>query len=309
MRIGIDLGGTKTEGIAIGGAGETLFRDRVPTPAGDYAATIGAVAALVARIENETGQTGSVGIGIPGAISPATGLVKNANSTCLIGHPMADDMRRALGRDVRIANDADCFALSEATDGAGSGYGSVFGAILGTGVGGGLVIGGTLVSGPNAIAGEWGHNPLPAPDEAPARPESGPKPGPERICYCGRTGCIETYLSGPGLSAAYFAETGKNLSPDRIAANAEQGDRACERHLKRYERNLARGLSTVINIVDPAAIILGGGLSNLARLYDNVPKLLPDYVFSDTVRTLLLAPEHGDSSGVRGAAWLWPEES
>jgi fructokinase len=305
MKIGIDLGGTKIEGIAFGSKGDTLFRNRIPTPAGDYAATIDAVAALVARIESETGQTGSVGIGIPGAISPATGLVENANSTCLIGHPLAEDLRRALGRDVRIANDADCFTLSEATDGAGSGYGSVFGVILGTGVGGGLAIGGMLVSGPNAIAGEWGHNPLPAPGKAPAVSE----PGPERVCYCGRTGCIETYLSGPGLSAAYFAETGENLSPGQIAANAGQGNPACEHLLKQYERNLARGLSMVINIVDPAAIVLGGGLSNLARLYDNVPKLLPDYVFSDTVHTVLLAPEHGDSSGVRGAAWLWPEES
>lgn len=301
MRIGIDLGGTKTEGIAIGRSGETLFRDRVPTPGRDYTATIDTVAALVGRIESETGQTGTVGIGIPGAISPATGLVKNANSTCLIGHPMAEDLHRVLGREVRIANDADCFTLSEAVDGAGSGYGSVFGVILGTGVGGGLVIGDALVSGPNAIAGEWGHNPLPVPNDAPA--------GPPRLCYCGRTGCIETYLSGPGLSAAYFAETGDTLSPAQISTNAEQGNPACERVLKQYEHNLARSLSMVINIVDPAAIVLGGGLSNLARLYDNVSKLLPDYVFSDTVRTILLAPEHGDSSGVRGAAWLWPEES
>ena len=300
MRIGIDLGGSKTEGIAIDSAGNTLFRSRVPTPAGDYEAIIDTVAAVVDRIENDTGLTGSVGVGIPGAISPASGLVKNANSTCLIGRPLAEDLRHVLGRDVRIANDADCFALSEATDGAGAGYGSVFGAILGTGVGGGLVIGGALVGGPNAIAGEWGHNPLPVREDAPARAP--------RECYCGRTGCIETYLSGPGLSAACFRETGEELAPERISARASQGDPVCESLLAQYERNLARSLSMVINIVDPAAIVLGGGLSNLSRLYDNVPKLLPDYVFSDTVRTMLLAPEHGDSSGVRGAAWLWPDD-
>jgi fructokinase len=300
MRIGIDIGGTKIEGIAIDQNRQILFRERISTPAGNYQATISAVASLVDRIERDTGQSGSVGIGIPGALSPDTGLVKNANSTCLIGNPLASDLSDALRRAVRIANDADCFALSEATDGAGTGYPSVFGVILGTGVGGGLVIGGSLVSGPNAIAGEWGHNPLLAGGEDGGAAQS-PSP-----CYCGRTGCIETYLSGPGLSRQFFAETGRNAGPEEIAAAAERGDRQCDAILEKYERQLARALSMVINIVDPSAIVLGGGLSNLGRLYDNVPELLSAHVFSDTVHTALLPPVHGDSSGVRGAAWLWP---
>lgn len=301
MRIGIDVGGTKIEGIAIGSAGETLFRERVSTPSGDYAETIVSIVALIRKIESELGQTGRIGVGIPGAISPDTGLVKNANSTCLIGERLDSDLRDALGSDIRIANDADCFALSEATDGAGAGYPSVFGAILGTGVGGGLVIGGALLQGPNAIAGEWGHNCLPgAVDGDTELPPA---------CYCGRTGCIETFLSGPALSRRHFDETGKNRSPGQISAAAESGDMESERTLKAYEEDLARGLAAVINIVDPAAIVLGGGLSNLGRLYANVPSLLAPHVFSDTVRTALLPPKHGDSSGVRGAAWLWPAPS
>jgi len=296
MRIGIDIGGTKIEGIAIDQNGQILFRERISTPAGKYQATVNAVADLVARIERNTGESGSVGIGIPGALSPDSGLVKNANSTCLIGKPLASDLRDALRRTVRIANDADCFALSEATDGAGTGYSSVFGVILGTGVGGGLVINGALVTGPNAITGEWGHNTFPASDD-----DAPPPP-----CYCGRMGCIETYLSGPGLSRQFLTETGRHARPEEIAAAAAQGDPQCNAILEKYEHHLARALSMVINIVDPSAIVLGGGLSNLGRLYDNVPKLLSGHVFSDTVHTALLPPVHGDSSGVRGAAWLWP---
>lgn len=303
MRIGIDIGGTKIEGIALDSAGQTLFRERIPTPAGDYDGTVAAVAALVRRIEETTKNTGSVGVGIPGSISPATGVVQNANSTCLIGQPLDRDLAQATGRDIRIANDADCFALSEAADGAGTGYPSVFGVILGTGVGGGIVIDGAQLGGPNAIAGEWGHNPMPG-DEA--GNETGAKTG-ARECYCGRTGCIETYLSGPGLSADHRETTGHDLPPPEIAAAADQGDPDADATMARYETRLARALATVINIIDPAAIVLGGGLSGIERLYRNVPGLLPAYVFSNSVNTALLPPVHGDSSGVRGAAWLWPE--
>ena len=297
MRIGIDIGGTKIEGIALDAAGRILFRERIPTPAGEYDATVAAVASLVERIENNTKNTGSIGIGIPGAISPATGLVKNANSTCLIGMPLDRDIEQALAREVRIANDADCFALSEASDGAAAGCPSVFGVILGTGVGGGIVIDGTPLSGPNAIAGEWGHNPMPG--EVTGMP----------VCYCGRTGCIETYLSGPGLSADHRASSGETLSPPEIVAAAGDGNHDAEATIARYEHRLARAVATVINIVDPSAIVLGGGLSGIDRLYRNVPALLPLYVFSDTVKTAFLPPKYGDSSGVRGAAWLWPEGS
>lgn len=301
MRIGIDVGGTKIEGIAIGPDGETLFRDRIATPGSDYQKIVNAIADLVSRIETETGATGTIGVGIPGTISPESGLVKNANSTCLIGKPFDVDLCRALDREVRMANDADCFALSEATDGAGEGYSPVFGVILGTGVGGGLVIGGALLEGPNAIAGEWGHNRLPPADD------DDPSPLPE--CYCGRAACIETYLSGPALSRRHTDATGETKSPEHIADAAAAGDRACESTLSRYEEDLARALAMVINIIDPAAIVLGGGLSNLDRLYRNIPGLLPRHVFSDSVRTRLLPPKHGDSSGVRGAAWLWPADA
>lgn len=302
MRIGIDVGGTKIEAIAIGPGGKTLFRERVSTPAGDYTRTIKSVASLIRKIENHIGRTGTIGIGIPGAISPETGLVKNANSTCLIGKRLDADLREALGRDIRVANDADCFALSEATDGAGADYSSVFGVILGTGVGGGLVIDGALVQGPNAISGEWGHNRLPAPCPADRDDDAGAPP----TCYCGQTGCIESYLSGPALSRRHFDLTGKTRSPEEISSAAEAGDTGAKQTLVRYESDLARGLAVVVNIVDPAVIVLGGGLSNLTRLYANIPRLLERHVFSDTVRTALLPPKHGDSSGVRGAAWLWP---
>lgn len=302
MRIGIDIGGTKIEGIALDSDGRSLFRDRIPTPVGDYQATVAAVASLVQRIENNTKRSGSVGVGIPGAISPSTGLVKNANSTCLIGERLDSDLGQAMAREIRIANDADCFALSEATDGAAAGFASVFGVILGTGVGGGLVIDRKQLSGPNAIAGEWGHNPMPG--EPQMGQLAGGTAGP--TCYCGRSGCIETYLSGPGMSADHRAVTGHILSPPDISAAADRGEPDAEATMARYEIRLARALATVINILDPAAVVLGGGLSGMDRLYRNVPELLLAYVFSDSVRTVLLPPKHGDSSGVRGAAWLWP---
>jgi fructokinase len=286
LRIGIDLGGTKIEALALDGAGREVFRKRVPTPRGDYAATIAAVSSLVKEI-----GAGSVGVGIPGAMSQATGLVKNANSTWLIGKPLREDLERALGRPVRLENDANCFALSEAVDGAGKGAGVVFGVILGTGVGGGIVVGGKVLAGANAIAGEWGHNPLPAPTAADL---------PHPACYCGRTGCIETYLSGPGLSRDHESRTGQRLSPEEIVSLRDQS-------LERYEERLARALASVINVLDPDVIVLGGGMSKVVRLYTEVPRLWTRYVFSDHVATRLAPPVHGDSSGVRGAAWLWEE--
>jgi fructokinase len=270
-RIGIDLGGTKIELIALDAAGAEIVRKRIPTPQGDYGATLRAVAGLVLDFEAGAQAQATVGVGIPGALSRVTGLVKNANSTCLIGHDFKGDLQAALGREVRIANDANCFALSEAVDGAGQGAEVVFGAILGTGVGAGIVVRGEVLTGPNAIAGEWGHNPLPL-------PRAGDLPLPD--CYCGRKGCIEAYLSGPA-----FARDGEDL--------------------ERYAERLARALAGVINILDPDVIVLGGGISNLASLYTSVPARWQPYVFSDQVRTRLLPPVHGDSSGVRGAAWLW----
>jgi fructokinase len=285
LRIGVDLGGTKIEAIALEGQREVL-RKRVPAPRGDYGATIAAVASLVRQMGE-----GTVGIGIPGALSRVTGLVKNANSTWLIGRPLKEDLENALQREVRLENDANCFALSEATDGAGQGAAVVFGVILGTGVGGGIVVHGRVLTGPNAIAGEWGHNPLPAPT-----PQDLPLPP----CYCGRAGCIETYLSGPGLTRDHERATGKRLSAEQIVS---LGDEA----LARYEERLARALASVINVLDPDVIVLGGGMSNVARLYTEVPRLWSKHVFSDHVATRLVRNAHGDSSGVRGAAWLWDE--
>ncbi len=287
------------------GAGGIAARRRVATPTGDYDATVAAVAAIVAEIEAaieaeigaETDVPATVGIGIPGVVAPLTGLVKNANSRWLIGRPLGRDLEAALARPVRIANDANCFALSEAWDGAARGADVVFGAILGTGVGGGIVADGRVLEGANAIAGEWGHNPLPW-------PEAAEMPG--RECYCGRRGCIETFLSGPGMAADHLAATGSALEAGEIARRADDGDAACAETLRRYEGRLARALATVINTLDPEVIVLGGGLSNMARIYRNVPRLWPRYVFSDTVLTRLVAPAHGDSSGVRGAARLWP---
>jgi len=297
MRFGLDLGGSKIEIIALGDGGEMLLRERVATPRGDYAATLQAVAGLVEAAERRVGADATVGVGIPGAESLATGLVKNANSTCLIGKPLKRDLQVLLRREVRIANDANCFALSEAVDGAGAGARVVFGVILGTGVGGGIVVDGKVLTGANAIAGEWGHNPLPGEHH-------------RATCYCGRRGCVELYLSGPGLAADHRRSVGKlagaDSSPATIAQSAAAGDADCEATLQRYEARLARALAQVINILDPDVIVLGGGLSNMDRLYQNVPRLWVEHVFSDQVATKLLKHRHGDSSGVRGAAWLWP---
>ncbi|HEY2904844.1 MAG TPA: ROK family protein [Vicinamibacterales bacterium] len=297
MRIGIDVGGTKLEAIALDSDSRELLRHRIPAPKGDYEATLAVIVALVATVETTVGERGTVGIGIPGAISPATGLVKNANSTWLNGRPMADDLARVLARPVRFENDANCFALSEATDGAARGAAVVFGVIIGTGTGGGLVVAGRVLTGANAIAGEWGHNPLPA-------PEDDERPGP--ACYCGRRGCIETFLSGPALARDY-AGAGVSVDAAEIAERARSGDRAADACLARYEHRMARALAGVINIVDPDVIVLGGGLSNIERLYESVPRLWTPHIFSDRVTTRLVRARHGDSSGVRGAAWLWKE--
>jgi fructokinase len=295
LRLGIDLGGSKIEIIVLGENGAVLDRRRVPTPQGDYRATLAAVVRLIEVAEREHGAA-SVGVGIPGAISAHTGLVKNANSTCLIGQPLKADLESLLHREVRVANDANCFALSEATDGAGQGHRVVFGVILGTGVGGGIVVDGEVWVGRNAIAGEWGHNPL-----APAEPADFPLPR----CYCGRAGCVETYLSGPALARDYGEASGDARDARQIVSGAVAGDAACTAAIERYEQRLARALSGVINVLDPDVIVLGGGLSNIERLYDRVPGLWAPFVFSDRVDTRLARNHHGDSSGVRGAAWLW----
>ena len=306
MRIGIDLGGTKIEGIAIDDDGVERVRRRIPAPRGDYDRTLDAIAGLVHAIERDCGARGSVGVGMPGTISPATGLVKNANSVWLNGQRLGDDLPRLLDRQVRFANDANCFALSEATDGAAAGAGVVFGVILGTGTGGGIVVKGRVLTGANAIAGEWGHNPLPA-------PRDDERPGP--ACYCGRRGCIETFLSGPGLARDYarlrpagFGAAGPPpaaSTAEEITALARDGDAAANTAMARYEERLARALGTIINVVDPDVIVLGGGLSNIERLYENVPSWWASNIFSDRVDTRLVRAKHGDASGVRGAAWLW----
>jgi fructokinase len=296
LRFGIDLGGTKIELAALDAAGAVVSRRRVPTPTGDYDATVEAVGALVEAAELDLACRGSVGVGMPGALSLVDGRIKNANSTWLNGRALREDLERRLARPVRLANDANCFALSEAIDGAARDAEVVFGVILGTGVGGGIVVRRLVLTGPNAIAGEWGHNPLPA-------PEAADQPLPQ--CYCGRRGCVETFLSGPGLAADHAKVNGERIGVEAIVARAQAGDAACAATLERYERRLARALAAVINIVDPDAIVLGGGLSNLERLYANVPRLWGAHVFSDSVRTPLLPPAHGASSGVRGAAWLW----
>jgi fructokinase len=299
VRVGLDLGGTKIEGIALDSRGVELARRRVPTPRDDYGGTVEAVATLAEWLEREAGAQATIGLGMPGVVSPATSLVKNANSTWLIGRPLAADLSARLGREVRCANDANCFALSEAVDGAAAGARCVFGVIVGTGTGGGIVVEGRVLTGANSVAGEWGHNPLPWPrlhDQA-------EWPGPP--CYCGRTGCIETFLSGPGLARDYYEATGDKDAPPAIVARAAAGDERAERCLQRYEDRLARGLASVVNLLDPDVIVLGGGISNVDRLYVNVPRLLTGYVFSDAVTTRLVKAAHGDSSGVRGAAWLW----
>ena len=297
MRIGIDLGGTKIEGIALADDGRELSRYRIRTPHNDYPATLQAVHDVVAYLEKQTNQSGSIGMGIPGAISPATGLVKNANSTWLIGEPLDADLARKLGRPVRISNDANCFTVSEATDGAAKDAEVVFGVIIGTGTGGGICINKQVVTGANAIGGEWGHNPLPWPrdDERPGL-----------SCYCGQHGCIETFLSGTGFIRHFIAAGGKAEQAQDIIAQLGAGEPLAQKAMADYEDRMARALASVINIIDPDVIVLGGGLSNIPRLYQNVPRLWGNYVFSDHVATRLVAPQHGDSSGVRGAAWLWP---
>ena len=296
IRIGIDLGGTKIEGIALSADGRAAAGRRIATPRDDYDGTVRAIAGLVSALESDAGSRGTVGVGMPGAVSPATGLVKNANSTWLIGRALPQDLERALGRSVRLANDANCFALSEACDGAAAGADVVFGVIVGTGTGGGVVVRQQIISGPNAIAGEWGHNPLPWPGD-------GERPG--HVCFCGRAGCIETWLSGPGIERDHLAATGEPASAKDIAARAASGDASCVATLVRYEERLARAIAHVINLLDPDVVVLGGGMSNIERLYVNVPKLWGAWVFSDRVDTRLLRNAHGDSSGVRGAAWLW----
>jgi fructokinase len=296
MRIGIDLGGTKIEGLLLTADGVEAKRVRIPTPQGDYAATVRAVAELVRQLDAKAGQACSVGVGIPGTVSPTTGLVKNANSVCLIGQPLDFDLAQVINRPVRLANDANCFAVSEAHDGAAAGAANVFGIILGTGVGGGVAINGHALVGANAIAGEWGHNPLPWPTDD-------ERPGP--MCYCGKAGCIETFLSGPGLALDHRLHFGETLTGEQIAGRSTANDAACNATLERYEQRLARALASVINVLDPEVIVLGGGLSNIERLYTTVPQLWGEWVFSDTVATRLVQNVHGDSSGVRGAAWLW----
>lgn len=296
LRIGIDLGGTKIEVAALDRNGDEQFRHRVPTPKG-YEATLDGIAGLVLETETKLGIKATVGIGIPGAISPATGLVKNANSIALNGHSFEHDISGRLKREVRVENDANCFTLSEAADGAGAGYSSVFGVILGTGVGGGLVIDGKLHRGPHRIAAEWGHNPLPWPsvDEIPGS-----------HCWCGNWNCFETYIAGPALARDCDGPDAHDASS--IPARAAAGEAKAKAALDRHANRLARGLAVVINMLDPDVIVLGGGLSNMEHLYQIVPKLLSRYVFSDVVQTPLVKNKHGDSSGVRGAAWLWPAQ-
>ena len=300
VRLGIDLGGTKIEIVALAGDGREILRRRVPTPQGDYRSTLETIAELVSFAESRVGERASLGIGTPGSLSRINACMRNANSTCLNGKPLRRDLEALLGREVRLANDANCFAISEATDGAGAGAETVFGVILGTGVGGGVVVGGHLLIGANGIAGEWGHSPLPLPT-----PAELPLPA----CYCGRHGCIETYLSGPALAADHARHHGGMLSAVQIADAALAGDADCEASLQRYEERLARALGTVINLIDPDVIVLGGGLSRLERLYANVPAQWAKHVFSDQILTRLRPARHGDSSGVRGAAWLWPAGS
>lgn len=301
MRIGIDLGGTKIEGIVMGTGSAVLHRRRILTPVNDYVGQVQAVASLVETLERDSGARGlPVGVGHPGARSPASGRIKNSNSVCLNGRALQQDLEAALGRCIRMANDADCLAVSEQADGAAAGARTVFAIILGTGVGGGIVIDGRLLAGPNSIAGEWGHNPLPWP-----RTDWGEVPGP--LHWDGRHGAIEAWLSGPGFALDHERITGQRLGTEVIVTSAERGDTACESSLRRYEDRLARSLASVINLLDPEVIVLGGGLSKIARLYESVPRLWRDWVFSDRVDTRLVPARHGDSSGVRGAAWLWPD--
>ena len=296
MRLGVDLGGTKIEIIALGEGGEERLRRRIDTPRQDYEGTLRAIVSLVEQAQAQLGRRGSVGVGTPGALSPASGRLRNSNSVCLNDRPFKVDLETLLGREIRMANDANCFALSEAIDGAAAGAEVVFGAIVGTGTGAGVVVRQRLLTGPNAIAGEWGHNPLPW-------PRGDERPGP--ACYCGKRGCIETFLSGPGMAQDHARTSGQVLDAREIVRRATEGDAGCEATLQRYEDRVARSLAHVMNVLDPHVIVLGGGMSNIQRLYENVPRLWGRYVFSDVVGTRLVPPRFGDSSGVRGAAWLW----
>jgi len=297
MRLGIDLGGTKIAAVVLDDAGVMVWQRREASPRGSYDATVAALAALVEAAERDLGVTCTVGVGIPGAISPATGLVKNANSTWLNGRRLREDLADRLRREVRFANDANCLAISEATDGAAAGADVVFGVILGTGTGGGVVVRGRGITGANAIAGEWGHNPLPWPDDD-------ERPG--RRCYCGQHGCLETFLSGPGITADHEAHGGASLKSEAIFEQAAAGDAAAGATLARWEQRLAKALATIINVLDPDVIVVGGGLSAIDRIYTDVPSLWGPWIFSDQVSTRLVRARHGDASGVRGAAWLWP---
>ena len=297
MRIGIDLGGTKIEGVLLDAEGRELRRYRVATPTGDYDATLTAIGGLVRRLAEACAEPPTVGVGCPGSEVPATGLIKNANSVVLNGRPLRQDLERLLGQPVRLANDANCFAVSEALDGAGAGHEVVFGVILGTGVGGGIVVHGQPLTGAAGLTGEWGHNPLPWPEAAEL---------PGRLCYCGKAGCIETFLSGPGLAADFRRAGGDALPAERIVQQADDGDTVAEATLRCYESRLARALASVINILDPDVIVLGGGLGKVRRWYRSVPALLPRHVFGGEVTSRLVPPRHGDAGGVRGAAWLWP---
>ena len=295
-KIGIDLGGTKTLGVILNTQGQEIARQQCPTPAQDYQATIRIICEIVTALENTSNKTATIGIGIPGSVSPRTGKIQNANSTWLNGKDFKKDLETALGRSVRLANDANCFAISEAVDGAGKDAHSLFGAILGTGCGGGFVLHGKLLDSPHGIAGEWGHTPLPwlTPEEY-----DGP------TCWCGKQNCLETWLSGPALSADHNRHTGQTLTAIDISVQAQEGDPATQASLNRHANRLARGLAVIVNILDPQIIVLGGGLSNMAHLYNDVPQLLPEFIFSDHFTTKLMAPKHGPASGVRGAAWLW----
>ena len=301
-RIGVDLGGTKIEAVLLDDNGVIEARQRVPTPRYDYESTVAAVAALVEDLDRIAGGACTVGVGTPGSVAPSTGLMKNCNSTWLNGRPLAGDLLRRLGDRVRMANDADCFVLSESVDGAAKGARIVFGVILGTGVGGGIVVDGRLLAGPNGIAGEWGHTPLPYLRSDCENREAKLN---DRSCYCGRTNCVETFLSGPGMAATHYALCGESREPRAIAA---ANDPNSEHTLELYCRQLARALAQIINTIDPNVIVLGGGVSQIDALYRRVPELWCDYVFSDTVATRLHRAAHGASSGVRGAAWLWPPD-
>lgn len=300
MRIGIDLGGTKIEALALGVDGQELGRIRLPTPRNDYAGTLNAICNLVHALESQLGRQATVGVGIPGSIVRHSGLVKNANSTWINGRPLERDLSAALAREVRCANDANCLALSEATDGSGAGHRVVFAVILGTGCGGGLAIDARVHEGLHGVAGEWGHNSLPW-------PRAGEFPGPD--CYCGKSGCIETWISGTALGKDYERSTGTPLSGEQVAEAASRGDARADAAIQRLEDRIARGFALLVNVMDPDVIVIGGGLSRLASIYRNVPPLLEKYGFGGGIHTPIVPALHGDSSGVRGAAWLWPEEN